>query len=65
MSVSEDVRTGLLCMKCQQWLIADDGTVCEAGHPLYCRECWLDLPRIERQTGAPYFDERDGQIHTA
>lgn len=65
MSVSDDVMAGVVCMQCLRCLVADDGkTVCTAGHPIYCEDCWAELPKKERDNGTPYFDEEHGKVAT-
>jgi hypothetical protein len=59
---SEDVVNGIACMSCLQLLVDDAGDLCDCGHPVFCRECWLALP--ERKNGAPYFDDKTGQLLT-
>ncbi|MEL6110999.1 MAG: hypothetical protein AAFU85_33750 [Planctomycetota bacterium] len=64
MSASQDVVDGILCMSCLTFLISDDGVLCDAGHPLHCSDCWDHLPRSQKRDGAPFFDEKSGQVRT-
>lgn len=57
MSIEEDIVAGTRCMKCHEPLATYCGIVCDAGHPLYCEECWKKLPQKDRDDGAPYFCE--------
>lgn len=60
---TDDVLSGLVCMTCLRFLFNEAGTeVCSAGHPVYCEDCWKELPRKARQSGAPYWDEKTGTV---
>lgn len=63
MSVSEDIVDGIVCMRCQQMLVSDAGELCDAGHPLFCEECWKKDKRA-RKEGAPYWQSETGTIAT-
>ena len=56
MSLADQIVEGELCMKCHEWLISEDGRLCDAGHPVFCKRCWERLPAKERRDGAPFFD---------
>lgn len=58
---ADDVVAGIVCMQCLAFLIADDGTLCDAGHPVACEECWRAMPKGDRP---PYFNEESGEVLT-
>lgn len=64
MSASDDVWEGIVCMQCLQLLVSEDGDVCGCGHPVYCEDCWKELPKKQRADGAPYFDENTGKVYS-
>jgi len=62
--MAEDVVEGRACMKCGEFFLLDSGDLFEAGHPCFCHLCWKELPKKQRDEGAPYFDEEFGQVFT-
>lgn len=57
-----EIQNGNRCMTCHEELISDGGKLCNCGFPLFCEDCWHELPEHARGDGAPYFDMESGQV---
>lgn len=59
---TDDVAEGLVCMTCLCFLISEAGEPCSCGHPIYCEDCWGELPQARKNEGTPFFDEATGEV---
>lgn len=59
---AEDIEVGLVCMECQQFLIGDDGQVCNCNHPVHCRDCFMEKPMKQRLEIIQYFDPKSSKV---
>lgn len=56
------IHEGVLCMCCMVAITDHDGEPIPTGFPIFCRDCFFELPFPERLKAKNYWDEKSACI---